>query len=241
MEQVRPRSSNPDPRRRSSPSSSAASVRSARSRSSRRASKRRSSRSWGDRLKSRMREALYIGLFDALPLLRDPMLLVVISLFSFLPVIFIFVFADQKSAMQSLVGAIVLTFSFTGLFASQSVYFNKQWFRFQDMLVASKVSPASYAVGLSVSGLVVALPGVVVALVLLLLSGPMPAAGVLLLLATSLLLWIGLVFVGFAIGATTKNARRANSIPQVLSIALGLLPPVYYPLDRLPLLAQRPP
>src|SRR5439155_1427131 len=158
MEQVRPRSSNPDPRRRSSPSSSAASVRSARSRSSRRASKRRSSRSWGDRLKSRIREALYIGLFDALPLLRDPMLLVVISLFSFLPVIFIFVFADAASAMQSLIGAIVLTFSFTGLFASQSVYFNKQWFRFQDMLVASKVSPASYAVGLSVSGLVVALP-----------------------------------------------------------------------------------
>jgi len=189
-------------------------------------------------LKSRIREALYIGLFDALPLLRDPMLLVVISLFSFLPVIFIFVFADQKSATQSLVGAIVLTFSFTGLFASQSVYFNKQWFRFQDMLVASKVSPASYAVGLSVSGLVVALPGVVVALVLLLLSGPMPAAGVFLLLATSLLLWIGLVFVGFAIGATTKNARRANSIPQVLSIALGFLPPVYYPLDRLPAIAQ---
>jgi len=184
-------------------------------------------------LKSRIREALYIGLFDALPLLRDPMLLVVISLFSFLPVIFIFVFADTKSAMQSLVGAIVLTFSFTGLFASQSVYFNKQWFRFQDMLVASKVSPASYAVGLSVSGLVVALPGVLVALVLLLLSGPALAAGILVALATSLLLWIGLVFVGFAIGATTKNARRANSIPQVLSIALGFLPPVYYPLSRL--------
>jgi len=177
-------------------------------------------------LKSRVREALYIGLFDALPLLRDPMLLVVISLFSFLPVIFIFVFADQASAVQSLIGAIVLTFSFTGLFASQSVYFNKQWFRFQDMLVASRVSPASYAVGLSVSGLVVAMPGVLVALALLLL------------LATALILWIGLVFVGFAIGATTKNARRANSIPQVLSIALGFLPPVYYPLSRLPALAQ---
>src|SRR5205823_5611003 len=166
------------------------------------------------------------------------MLLVVISLFSFLPVIFIFVFADTASAMQSLIGAIVLTFSFTGLFASQSVYFNKQWFRFQDMLVASKVSPASYAVGLSVSGLVVALPGVLVALALLLLSGPSTALGIVLLLATSLLLWIGLVFVGFAIGATTKNARRANSIPQVLSIALGFLPPVYYPLDRLPAIVQ---
>src|SRR2546422_11466123 len=154
------------------------------------------------------------------------MLLVVISLFSFLPVIFIFVFADQKSAMQSLVGAIVLTFSFTGLFASQSVYFNKQWFRFQDMLVASKVSPASYAVGLSLSGLVVALPGVVVALVLLVLSGASSVAGVVLLLATSFLLWIGLVFVGFANGATTKNARRADSNPQGPVTPLGFLPPV---------------
>ena len=185
-----------------------------------------------------MREALYIGLFDALPLLRDPMLLVVISLFSFLPVIFIFAFADAASAVQSLVGAIILTFSFTGLFASQSVYFNKQWFRFQDMFVASKVSPASYALGLSVSGLVVATPSVLVALAFLLLSGPASAAGILLLLATSALLWIGLVFVGFAIGATTKNARRANSIPQILSIALGFLPPVYYPLSKLPAIAQ---
>src|SRR3989442_10068447 len=105
------------------------------------------------------------------------------------------------------------------------------------MLVASKVSPASYAVGLSVSGLVVALPGVAVALILLLLSGPTTAAGVLLLLITSLVLWIGVVFLGFAIWATTKNARRAKSIPQVLGIAFGLLPPVYYPLDPLPALA----
>src|SRR5213593_4578017 len=227
------RSSSPSRTRRFWRSSSGACVRSARSRSNPRASRTHSSRSWGDQLKSKIREAMYIGLFDALPLLRDPMLLVVISLFSFLPVIFIFVFADQASAVQSLIGAIVLTFSFTGLFASQSVYFNKQWFRFQDMFVASKVSPASYALGLSLSGLVVALPGVVVALVLLLLSGTSSAAGVVLLLGTSILLWIGLVFVGFAIGATTKNARRANSIPQVLSIALGFLPPVYYPLSKL--------
>jgi ABC-type multidrug transport system permease subunit len=191
----------------------------------------RSSRWWGVPLKARIREALYIGLFDALPLLRDPMLLVVISLFSFLPVIFIFVFATQPGAAeQSLVGAIILIFSFTGLFASQSVYFNKQWFRFQDMFVASRVSPASYAFGLSLSGLVVALPSVVVALIFLIVSGPTSALGILLLLATSALLWIGLVFVGFAIGASTKNARRANSVPQVLSIAMGFLPPVYYPL-----------
>src|SRR5439155_24660838 len=101
-----------------------------------------------------------------------------------------------------------------------------------------KFSPASYALGLSLSGLVVALPGVVVASVFLLLSGVSGAAEVVLLLATAFLLWIGLVFVGFAIGATTKNARRANSIPQVLSIAIAFLPPVYYPLDRLRAIVQ---
>src|SRR5437660_499109 len=221
MEQVRPRSSNPDPRRRSSPSSSAASARSARSRSSRRASRRHSSRSWGNRLKSRIREALYIGLFDSLPLLRDPMLLIVISLFSFLPVIFIFVFATAPgAAIQSLIGAIVLTFSFTGLFASQSVYFNKQWFRFQDMLVASKVSPASYAVGLSVSGLVVALPGVLVALALLLLSGPSTALGIVLLLATSLLLWIGLGHRAPASISAQAMTARTNPYPIVIAALL---------------------
>src|SRR5438445_182759 len=59
-----------------------------------------------------------------------------------------------------------------------------------------------------------------------------------LLVVITLFSFLPVVFVGFAIGATTKNARRANSIPQVLSIALGFLPPVYYPLSRLPAIAQ---
>ena len=39
---------------------------------------------------------------------------------------------------------------------------------------------------------------------------------------------------GFALGASTKNTRRANSLPQLLGLLLGFLPPVYYPLDRVP-------
>src|SRR3972149_2078781 len=99
-------------------------------------------------MQNKLREAWYIGLFDSLPLLRDPMLLVVVSLFSFLPVFFIFVFAGGDTALPALVGAIVLSLAFVGLFIAQSVYFNKHWFRFQDMLVASPVSPVSYAAAL---------------------------------------------------------------------------------------------
>jgi ABC-2 type transport system permease protein len=184
---------------------------------------------------SRLREAYYIGLFDSLPLLRDPMILVLLSMFSLLPVLFTYVFTGGgETTQQALVGAIVLSLAFTGLFSAQSVYFNKHWFRFQDMLVASKVSPASYAFGLSLSTVIVSIPSLVIALGMLLAARAAPLLDVLLAVAVSLALWASMVFTGFAIGSSTKNVRRANSLPQLLSFFLGFIPPVYYPLDRLP-------
>ena len=183
----------------------------------------------------RAREAVYIGLFDSLPLLRDPMLMVLLSLISFLPVLFIFVFnAGQTAFLQSVVGAIVLSLAFAGIGSAQSVYFNKHWFRFQDIFVASRVSPVSYAVGLSVSTLLISLPALVIAMTILFLD---TSAGVLGILAVTLVAgvtWIAMLLLGFVLGASTKNTRRANSLPQLLGLLLGFLPPVYYPLASVP-------
>lgn len=184
---------------------------------------------------SRIREAFYIGLFDSLPLLRDPMILLLLSMISFLPVLFTFVFTGGgDTTQQALVGAIVLSLAFTGLFSAQSVYFNKHWFRFQDILVASPVSPVSYAFGLSLSTFIVSIPSLIVAIGLLLVARPVAPIDLGLAMVASTALWISMLFTGFAIGASTKNVRRANSLPQVLSFFLGFIPPVYYPLDRLP-------
>jgi ABC-2 type transport system permease protein len=183
----------------------------------------------------RAREALYIGLFDSLPLLRDPMLMILLSLIAFLPVLFIFAFGVGEGALlASVVGAIVLSLAFAGIGSAQSVYFNKHWFRFQDIFVASKVSPISYALGLSVSTLLVSLPALLVAFVVLFLETPMGVLGLLALLAVAGLTWMAMLLMGFALGASTKNTRRANSLPQLLGLLLGFLPPVYYPLDRIP-------
>jgi len=183
-----------------------------------------------------LRQAWYIGLLDSLPLLRDPMLLIVLSLVSFLPVFFLFVFSGGNAAMAmpALVGAIVLTLAFIGLFAAQSVYFYKHWFRFQDMFVASPVSPISYTLGLSLSTLFSSAPSVLIALAILLYSRPVGIVPILGILGVSAILWLAMVFAGFAIGASTKNTRRANSVPQVLGFVIGFLPPVYYPLSILP-------
>ncbi len=183
----------------------------------------------------RMREALYIGLFDSLPLLRDPMLLILLSAISFLPVLFILVFTGTGPAFtQSVVGAIVLSLAFAGIGSAQSVYFNKHWFRFQDIFVASRVSPVSYAFGLSVSTLLVSLPSVVLAMAILFIEQPMTALDALAVIAVAALTWIAMLMMGFVLGASTKNTRRANSLPQLLGLLLGFLPPVYYPLERLP-------
>ncbi len=183
----------------------------------------------------RAREAVYIGLFDSLPLLRDPMLMVLLSLISFLPVLFIFVFnAGQNAFLQSVVGAIVLSLAFAGIGSAQSVYFNKHWFHFQDIYVASRVSPVSYAVGLSVSTLLVSLPALAIAMTILATQTSAGILGMLAVTLVAIITWIAMLLMGFVLGASTKNTRRANSLPQLLGLLLGFLPPVYYPLDKVP-------
>ncbi len=183
----------------------------------------------------RARESVYIGLFDSLPLLRDPMLMILLSLISFLPVLFIFVFNAGASAFQqSVVGAIVLSLAFAGIGSAQSVYFNKHWFRFQDIFVASRVSPISYALGLSVSTLLVSLPALVIALVILSLQPTATVLGMLAVVLVAVVTWFAMLLMGFVLGASTKNTRRANSLPQLLGLLLGFLPPVYYPLSTVP-------
>ncbi len=181
-----------------------------------------------------LRQAWYIGLLDSLPLLRDPALLILLSLISFLPVFFLVLFGGVAAAMPALVGAIVLTLAFIGLFAAQSVYFYKHWFRFQDMFVASPVSPIAYTFGLSLSTLISSSPSVVLALAILIYLNPVGIVPVLAVLVVSALLWLSMVFAGFAIGTATKSTRRANSLPQILGFVIGFLPPVYYPLSLLP-------
>ena len=182
----------------------------------------------------RTREALYVGFFDALPVLRDPGILILLGLVSFLPVIFIFVFAGGAATQQALVGSIVLSLAFMGLFTAQSIFFNKHWFRFQDIYVASPVSPVSYAMGLSLSTFIVSIPAVLAAFLLLLGALPVSVVNLIFAVASTVVLWIAMVLLGFVIGTSIRSVRRANSLPQILGFVLGFLPPVYYPIDVLP-------
>jgi ABC-2 type transport system permease protein len=185
----------------------------------------------------KLHEVLYIGLWDSLPILRDPMLFLIISGLAFFPVLFLAIFTGS-AALPALVGAVVMSLGFLGLNIAQSVYFNKHWFRFQDILVASPVSALSYALGLSLSSLIGSTPALVLSFSILIFYVPISPLGFLAVLAIAALMWLGMVFIGYTIGLSVKNTRKANSIPQLLGFFLGFLPPVYYPLSLLPAFLQ---
>ena len=166
------------------------------------------------------------------------MLMLMLGLISFIPVIFMFVLIPGNFAVQALAGTVVLTLSFTGIIASQSVYYNKHVIRYQDMLVASPVTPFSYSLGLSMGTLMASAPALVLSYGLLLLAKLIGPVEFLLAFLSSMVLWLAMVFVGFALGSSTKNVRRANSVPQLLSFIFGFIPPVYYPLGALPAAMQ---
>ncbi|MGD0145434.1 MAG: ABC transporter permease [Nitrososphaerales archaeon] len=181
----------------------------------------------------KLNEVLYIGLWDSLPFLRDPTLFVILSGIAFFPVLFLALFTGS-AALPALVGAAVMSLAFLGLGVAQSVYYNKHWFRFQDILVASPVSALSYALGLSFSSLIGSTPALVLSFSILIYYVPIAPLNFLAVLAIAALMWLGLVFIGYTIGLSVKNTRKANSLPQILGFLLGFLPPVYYPLSLLP-------
>jgi ABC-2 type transport system permease protein len=77
-------------------------------------------------------------------------------------------------------------------------------------------------------------PALVLSFSILVYYVPIAPLNFLAVLAIAALMWLGLVFIGYTIGLSVKNTRKANSLPQILGFLLGFLPPVYYPLSLLP-------
>lgn len=46
--------------------------------------------------------------------------------------------------------------------------------------------------------------------------------------------WLSLAGLGFLIGTNVRNQKQLNSLSSTLSFVLFMVPPIYYPLSRLP-------
>ncbi len=173
-----------------------------------------------------------------LPLKRQPLFMVntLTSPFSFLFIIFIL--GGPGAVPIGVAGGMVLTVLSIGTSLQADLTHYKQDLKFHEMAVASPVSAGTYVMGLALSEFVYSVPGMAVFIVLSLLYTHYVFLGGLLVFGTLVLLWVFASALGFTLATYLADVRETFAISPLISIALTVIPPVYYPASRLPAYLQ---
>jgi len=168
------------------------------------------------------------------PAVRQPIVSLLVIL---LPVAFITVFhviGGSRLSQHALYGTLVVFASNTGVVSLPQLALSHRTRRLRDMMIASPVGPASYATGLGLSRLAWSAPGLVAILVLLTWNGAMPISSVPAVLAVIAATWFTGVGIGFALAGAGSDIFVVGQIANIAGLVFTVIPPVYYPLEMLP-------
>ncbi|GGP21484.1 ABC transporter [Thermocladium modestius] len=134
-----------------------------------------------------------------------------------------------------LVGGISMLIGVNGVGLVGDGAFYRLELKFQNMLIATPLTPVSYTLGLALSSLVYSSPGIAVMLGVLAYMGfitPLDAAPIAAALFAE---WLSSSMLGFTISTYLKDTRYAWSIGNIMGFALGTLFPVFYRATVLPI------
>ncbi len=175
-----------------------------------------------------------IALNGVIPVKRMPLYLVntLGAPFSFL--FFIYIVSQGRSVGFGVAGGLVLTtFSIGTSLQADMTHFRVD-LKLQDMVVASPMRAWTYVLGMALSELAFATPGIVAFLAV---GYATEAPGLLalpIILATLLLVWALGCSLGFFLATYLRDIRETFAISPLLSLVLSVLPPVYYPITAIP-------
>jgi ABC-type multidrug transport system permease subunit len=181
-----------------------------------------------------VKDVLVITALKSLPdLKRQPLMLFLVGLISSLPLYFILVFGGQIS--YGLIGAIVSTVTFIGMSAAISEMAFDRYVKIREMIVAMPVHPISYAIGIALAPLMLSLPSLVFFIAIAMWLGVLTPYSLFWAAVSLILCWATVSSIGFLISTYLQKASTytLNSLSNILGIALGFIPPVYYPEEML--------
>jgi len=186
-------------------------------------------------IKRQVLASLTIAWINGVVVLRRAPLWVVSYLLMPMALLFFFRVHGSVAMMKmALIGGIIMVAASNGI----SLLGDAAWFRiyvkYQDLLVATPIRPVSYVMGLSLSMLVFASPGLALFVVLASLAGLMTLEFALALAACTIAVWISSSMMGFTISTFFRVLRHVWPMASILSMVLSFLPPVYYPATVLP-------
>lgn len=183
-----------------------------------------------------VRDALLVAWMKSIPdLKRQPLILVLLTALSAIPLFFIVLFGGSGMLNAGLVGVIVSSVGFIGIGASIQDLTWDRYVKLREMVVAMPVSAISYSVGIALGFLIFSLPGFILFMCMGIYLGMFDLMGLLATLGAMVLCWMGLAVIGFTI-ATYQQKASPNTLgiwANLLAFLFVFLPPVYYPKEML--------
>lgn len=171
-----------------------------------------------------------IALNGVIPVKRMPLYLVntLGAPFSFL--FFIYVVSAGRLVGYGVAGGLVLTtFSIGTSLQADMTHFRVD-LKLQDMVVASPMRAWTYVLGMALSELAFATPGIVAFLFVGYTTQSAGILGLPIIVGTLLMIWALGCSLGFFLATYLRDIRETFAVSPLLSLVLSVLPPVYYPL-----------
>lgn len=143
-------------------------------------------------------------------------------------------YARPDMLMFSLVGGLLMIISSNAIGLMGDTVFYKREVKFQDMMVASPIRPVSYLMGLMLSGLFFSIPGIGLFVVLMVYYNILNLSNLIYYIFALLLSLLSLSGLSFTLATFVKEPRFVWPLSGILSFAISVIPPVYYPSTILP-------
>ena len=167
------------------------------------------------------------------PMVRNPLFIPFVFSSPFTLLFILFVASGGTALPYGLAGALTMVTTQLGLFVGTDLASYKIQNKFQDMVVASPVTPLIYLFGVALSELAFGTPALLVLFGLMALHGAtLGSIGI--ALGVVALLWVTTTTVGFFFSAYAPNTQNAFIINGFIATILSVLPPVYYSIKVLP-------
>jgi ABC-2 type transport system permease protein len=181
-----------------------------------------------------LRAAVIIGYMLSITWLRrNLMSLVWLFATPFSLLFIITVTTGGRAFTLGVIGSLLLILSTVGTGLAGDATWYRLETKLQDFFVASPVNQIGYLLGIALAGLFFASPALVVLIPLLVYVGfPILALPIAILSLAGV--WLFASAIGYLVSTFTANLRNGWQSGLLLSVIVGILPPVFYPAEILP-------
>lgn len=170
----------------------------------------------------------------SLPALRGPLYVVMYTITPISVLFFVSIYGSGIYVPIGYAGGLLMIIIASGLAVIGDTVWYKIESKFQDMIVASPVSPLIYAIGIGISELSYTLPVVVLFLAIIIFLHIFALQNLFAILLVACAAWMMAASIGFTAATYMRSIKNAWPISALLSIVLSFAPPIFYPISIIP-------